>query len=772
MIHSGRGNAIPFNQLTPVATAVRQSVSLGLVALLSGGAHAQLEEVVVTAQHRAENVQDVPISVSALGSEALKKADIFDAASIAMNVPGMAYAEFSPGQANISMRGVSSVDDGAGLDNSAALFLDGVYIGRGASINFDMFDLDRIEVLRGPQGTLFGRNAIGGAINVVSAKPSDELSGKVGATVGNEGIFRYQGYISGPLSDSLKGKITVSHREHDGFVKNLLLNKDQQDEDQTSLRGQLLLNLDSSDWLLSADTMEDDREDMGRTPIVNGNFDYVGVLNQLGAGARESAAPIDGFSEREAYGVSLQGDIQFNHGVLTTITAYRHAETDWEMASIGAPAGGNSDFLDGDPNTNDLFGVDVNDDIVEDIDTFSQELRWTSNLDGNFNYTAGLYYFTEETDRIEQFKLDRNAVSTGQVTIGNEYAGTFNETTSYALYGQGTWEFTERWSVTLGARYTVDEKDYRAVSVNCDLVRDGDPSVIGTQFENFAACNGIGGSLNVIAEAFEVSTSEEWDDFSPKVAVQYRASDDTMVFASISKGFKSGGFGGSQGVATAAVRPVDPETAINTEIGFKSDLLDNSLRLNATVFYTDYEDLQVVRFGPVAGSAFGAFQTTNLGSADIYGAEVEFTWYITDSFSVAGNYAYLDTEVNDLILETAGGTIDASGSDLRQAPENSYNVSLNYNQQTAIGTIDYNLAFSHADEQINDYIVQDTIIDEYDVLDARIAWLSNEEQWEVALWAKNLTDEDYISHTYVIGPGVIGVWAPPRTYGLTVNWNL
>jgi iron complex outermembrane recepter protein len=759
-------------QLTPIAKAVRQSVSIGLVTVMSSGAYAQLEEVVVTAQHRAENVQDIPISVSALGADSLKKADIFDAGSIAQNVPGMAYAEFSPGQANISMRGVSSVDDGAGLDNSTALFLDGVYIGRGASINFDMFDLDRIEVLRGPQGTLFGRNAIGGAINVVSAKPTDELSIKAGATVGNEGILRYQGYLSGPFSDALKGKITLSHREHDGYVRNLILNKDQQDEDQTSVRAQLLLSLDSSEWLLSVDSMEDEREDMGRTPVVNGNFDYLSVLAKLGAGARESAAPIDGFSNREASGFSLQGDIEFTSGVLTTITAFRQAETDWEMASIGAPAGGGSDFLDDDPTTNDVFGVDVNDDIVEDIDTFSQEIRWTSTLDGNFNYTAGFYYFTEETDRIEQFKLDRNSISAGQVTLGNEYAGTFNETTSYAVYGQGTWELSEQWSVTVGARYTVDEKDYTAVSVNCDLVRDGDPSVLGTQFENFTACAGIGGSLNIIAEAFEASTNEDWDDFSPKFAMQYRPQDNLMFFASVSKGFKSGGFGGSQGVQAAATQPVDPETAINWEFGVKTDVLDDSLRINATTFYTDYEDLQVVRFGPVAGTAFGAFQTTNIGSADITGVEVEVTWFLWDGFNIEANYAYLDTEVNDLILDTAGGQIDASGSDLRQAPQNSYSVAFNYNVETSVGFVDFNLSFSHADEQLNDYINQNTTIDAYDLVGSRLSWTSPNEEWEVALWGKNLTDKDYFSHTYVIGPGVIGSWAAPRTYGLSVNWNL
>lgn len=746
-------------------------LAIAVAATVCHSAYSSLEEVVVTAQHRSENVQDIPISVTALGAEMLKKADIFDAGTIAQNTPGLAYSEFSPGQANVSMRGVSSIDDGAGLDNSTALFLDGVYIGRGASINFDMFDLERIEVLRGPQGTLFGRNAIGGAINVVTAKPSDQLRGKVGATVGNEGILRYQGLLNGPLSGAINGKLSVSHREHDGFVKNVLLNKYHKDEDQTSLRAQLMFNLHSSDWLLSVDTMDDDREDMGRTPLVAGNYDYPADLRRLGARGRQSASPIDGFSKREASGVSLQGDIEFKAGILTTITAFRQAETDWEMASIGSPAGGGSDFLDNDPNTNDVYGVDVNDDIVEEIDTFSQEVRWTSTLDGSFNYTIGFYYFTEDTDRIEQFKLDRNTVSTGQVTVGNEYSGTFNETTSYAVYGQGTWELTPQWSLTVGARYTVDEKDYTAVSVNCQHVRDGDPSIIGTQFENFPACGNVGSSLRIINETFEVSPSEDWDDFSPKLALQYRPNDNIMLFAALSKGFKSGGFGGSQGVRSAAMRPVDPETAVNGELGIKTDLLDNSLRLNVTLFKTDYEDLQVVRFGPVEGSAFGAFQTTNLGSADIQGAELEVTWLLTTDLSILANYAYLDTEVNGLVLETSSGPIDASGSALRQAPENSYNIAVNYTQETSIGLFDYNLAFSHADSQLNDYIVSATVIDAYDLLDARMSWTSTDEKWEVALWGKNLTDKEYIAHSYVIGPGVIGAWAPPRTFGANVIWN-
>jgi len=240
---------------------------------------------------------------------------------------------------------------------------------------------------------------------------------------------------------------------------------------------------------------------------------------------------------------------------------------------------------------------------------------------------------------------------------------------------------------------------------------------------------------------------------------------------SVSKGFKSGGFAGSQGVESAASNPVEPETAINYEVGFKGDFADDTLRLNMTAFFTDYEDLQIVRFGPVPGSTFGTFITTNIGTADILGLETEFTWYLTDNFRFSGNLALLDTEVNDLIIETTGGPVDVSGSELRQAPELSYNVQANYSLPTANGTWDFNVAFSHVDEQITDYVFPGTVIQEQDLLDARIGWTSNSERWDISLWGKNLTDEDYISHSYVIGPGVIGVWGAPATYGVTANFR-
>jgi iron complex outermembrane receptor protein len=385
----------------------------------------------------------------------------------------------------------------------------------------------------------------------------------------------------------------------------------------------------------------------------------------------------------------------------------------------------------------------------------------------------------EDTDRTEVFRTTvagqyADASSPFRVTsvgsqaiLGNDYAHTANETTSIAIFAQADYELTDRLTVTAGLRYTQDEKDYTATSVNCGMVASGDPSLAGTKFQNWPGCGGVGASgLRIIAETFEVTPTDTWSDVSPKLSVQYAMGDSAMVYASWTKGFKSGGFAGSQGVEAVASAPVDQETAYNYEIGIKTDLTD-SLRVNATAFYMDYEDLQVVRFGPVPGSEFGTFVTTNLGSADIKGFELESTLYITDSFKVDGFIAYLDSEGQDLIIN--GG--DYSGQQLLGAPELSYNLRASYDQSTSFGDISASVTLSHEDESRRDYVDDRIKVDERDLVDARIAWTNASGSIELALWGKNLTEEDYISHMYVIGPGGIGVWGAPRTYGVTGTFS-
>lgn len=727
--------------------------------LLAQGQQVQgrLEEIVVTAQHREQNLQDIPVTVSALSASDLQEAQVFGAADVAFKIPGMSYAEFAPGQALVAIRGISSGDDGAGMDNSVAMFLDGVYIGKGAAINFEMFDLERIEVLRGPQGTLFGRNAVGGVINVITSKPTEELTAKAEVSAGNEGFLRYAGLVSGPITENLLGKISFAHREHDGYVDNIVLGKEQQDEDNDSVRGQLLFKTDMSEWLLSGDYMEDDREDMGRFPHTPGApLDSVQAWEDGGGDFGKVLAPQDGGSDRESGGVSLTANIEFESGTLTSISAYRSAETDWQMASIGVAWNG---------------GAEVIDNIQEDIDTYSQELRWSSNLNGPINYVAGLYYMQEDTDRNEAFELHMPGGVPGGTgphsLFGNEISNQSNESTSYAAYMQGDYEINDQWTATVGARYTYDEKETESTSVNCGMLPPG--------FEDWPGCETGRGSLSVIPNTFNTTGDEDWDNFSPRFSMAYRPHDELMFFGTVAKGFKSGGFAGAPGTVESATTPLDEETVWSYELGMKGDFLDRNLRLNATVFYMDYEDLQIVRFGDTPESPnFGQFVSKNIGTADIYGLEMEWLWHLTDNLTFSGYYAYLDTEIDGLVIETSTDTTDLSGLDLRQAPENTASATLAYHLPLDSGAgVNMRLDYSYADENFHDYATSDvTITEEVTLWDARVAWVSSDQAWEVAAWGKNLSDEEWISHSYRIGPGSIGIWGAPRTYGLSVIWSM
>ena len=255
-------------------------------------------------------------------------------------------------------------------------------------------------------------------------------------------------------------------------------------------------------------------------------------------------------------------------------------------------------------------------------------------------------------------------------------------------------------------------------------------------------------------------------------SLQYRPDENLMVYATLSTGYKSGGFAGSQGVAAAATNPVDKEGVTNYEVGFKSDLADGTVRFNAVAFYMDYTDLQVVRFGPVAGSEFGTFQTTNIGSADIKGVELELNWAITDNFTLSGSYAYLDTEANDLLLVLRSGPADFSGLPLRQAPANSYNIIADYEfaLNDDMGNVNFNAQLSHTDDSHNDFATADqTLNQEKTLLSGSITWTSSNDKYKISAWAKNLTNEAYVAHSYFIGPGTIGVWGAPRTFGATAT---
>ncbi|NIB40374.1 TonB-dependent receptor [Pseudomaricurvus alkylphenolicus] len=694
-----------------------------------------LEEIVVTAQRRAENLQDIPVAVSAMSSAMIERKDVHNIDGIASNVPGLSFAPFSPGQNVISLRGASSNDDGAGTDNSVAVFVDDIYLGRVSNINPEMFDLERIEVLRGPQGTLYGKNTIGGAINVVSKKPNlQEVEGKLHAGVGNYSASTLAGYVTGPLSDNWAAKAAVSYRKRDGWADNVITGQELKDDDRVAVRGQLLYSDDGFEALLSADYNRLDVADMGRVPVDTGYDDGVNVDPAVwvgpyledcpGADPDCVAGPTEGYAKQKAWGVSARLSWSLENGELVSITGYRDSESDWNMDSTGSRA------------------LPLIDDILDETQQFSQELRWVADWSDGLNTVAGLWFLNEETDRTECFDLSPGSDCTDGLD-GSDLYRQVNETTGYAAFGQLNWSLSESLRLTLGARYSYEEKE----------------------IENHSTA----GNFVVINETFDNEVSESWSAFTPKASLAYEFGESGQVYFSVASGFKSGGFAAAP-TTQADTQPLDQEEALSYELGLKTEI-GGVLRLNAALFRTEYEDLQIQSFGPRdAGASFGTFQTFNAGDAEVNGFEVEFTWAPMDNLMVSGFYGYMDSEFTDLTVPNASFP-NQSGEDMIRTPENKYSLSVEYilSLQNR-GDLSMSVDYSYTDEQ-REELEPWAVRPEFDTVNARVTWNLPGDSLSLSLWGKNLADEEYITHMYTIASSVVAVYGDPRTYGASLDWR-
>ena len=700
-----------------------------------------LEEVVVTAQRRAENLQDVPIAISAFNENAIEKADIRDLTDIATRVPGLTFSPFSPGQNIIALRGASSSDDGAGTDSSIAIFIDDVYLGRASNINPELFDLQRIEVLRGPQGTLYGKNTIGGAINIVSTRPNKEqFEGKLKLGIGNYNRRDAALLLTGPLSEQWAAKVSVTSRKRDGWVDNVALNKKLKDDDSQGIRGQLLFSGNNFTALMSADYSSLDVEDMGRIPIVTEGPAFwaqnvPGSYAELCAGRDHtcSAGPVDGYAKKDAWGVSAKLTREMG-GELISITAYRENEADWNMDSTGTPASPLPAFL---------FGF-VNDDIFDETAQFTQELRWVSGIGEDINYVAGLWFSSEETDRTECFDNDATTSDCTPDADGGatDWYRQVNETTSYAVFGQFDWSLADSWVLTLGGRYSYDKKEI-----------DNDANK---------------GDFVVINQTFANAVHANWSAFTPRISLSYQPADHINLYGAVAKGFKSGGFAAAP-QDIAFTKPLGQEEALSYELGFKADV-GNSVRLNMAVFFTEYEDLQIQTFGPSPDVTFGTFQTFNSGEAEILGVELEATWLVTEHLTLSGFYNYQDSE---FINTNVPGSIfpDQSGQDMIRAPDAKYSIDLDYVQPLGgDAELAFNLNYRYTGDQRGE-LEPWAIQPEFKLLDARITWASSDAHWSLDLWGKNLADEEYIAHLYTIASSVVAVYGDPRMYGASATYR-
>lgn len=693
-----------------------------------------IEEVTVTAQKRAESLQDVPIAITAFNQDMLKEAGIEGIDNVAQFTPGFSMTSYNKSSPQPYIRGIGTNTSGAGDDASVAMFIDDVYISRAGAYDSNLFDLERVEVLRGPQGTLYGKNVVGGALNITTRKPNtEEFEARIRVDAGNYNKRGLQAFMTGPLSETVAGKLSFSTAERDGFVENTVTGNDLRDEDSQSARAGLV-------W------------DASETLSVSWNWD-ASKVRESGAGRVFNGEPLpglggsfltpsrndrdktdtnnDGYTDRDVWGTSLKVEWEQDYGTWTSVTAYR--TSDYKFLDDLVPA---LDLVSG-------FNLNYfTNETEEEEKQFSQELRLASNGEGPLEWTVGLYYFKDDIDRTEYWdtRLVGSILSIG-LTEGQVDAT--NETESKAVFGQFSYNL-EDWRFTVGGRYTRETKD---------------ATLIGEGFEPVY--------LGLYAD-FNAKADESWSNFSGKFSIDYMGFENTLIYLSRSEGFKSGAFNSIAGTKTGAETPLDPELATQIELGIKSQWFDDRLRVNAVLFDIDYEDLQV--FHSVGLDVI----VENAGEATSKGAELEVIALPVEGLELSASYSYLDASYDEFL----SGGIDNSGNQLTRAPKNAYTLSSSYSMPLGdSGDVNFRLDYVNQGEL---YMAADNSdiskLDGYELYNARVAFQSADETWELALWGKNLTDEEYVIHSADLSDlGSIAtsdILGNPRTYGVTFTYNM
>lgn len=752
-----------------------------------------LEEVVVTARKREENLQSTPIAVSAFTEKELEYRQIDSTDKLSDVTPNLTFDSAAPSSgsssaASIFIRGVGQTDFVPTTDPGVGLYIDGVYMARSVGNVLDFLDVERIEILRGPQGTLFGRNTIGGAVAIYSKRPEEGVSGSIQAQIGDDDMRYLTGKVNMPVSEELLTNFAFSSRTRDGYVKRIFDGIDLGDEDSLAFKGSLLWNPNDNYELYATADSTKIREN--GAPIVSGglndastfaifgnallasctgvtinpNFGSFGppTFPPPGAGAgtgspagcygpdsfageykSEGTYPVK--SELDVWGVSTEMTWHVNDQFkIKSITAYREMDMESSRDADGTPANilATADFFE--------------------HEQFSQELQFSGALmDERLQWILGLYYFQEEGSNLAPVTL-----AVGAIQSGGHY-----DNESKAAFFQSTYTVTDKLSLTLGVRKTEDTKRFTP-----DQFSLGDASATGffaNTWPNFAglyiqsngAPLGVGDRLATFAE-FE----EEFDDTNVMLNLSYQWSNELMVYATYSEGYKSGGFDQRFTGFTAVPSSFEPESVESYEIGLKSDLFDNHVRLNIALFHTDYEDLQIVireGFNPV---------TFNGGTASIDGAEIELTWVPTDRWYITTSLGFMDAEYDKLDPSVSDGGINATpigiDNDLVNTPELSASIGIAYTLDLADwATLTPRVDWSYHDEQANDALNTPQIIqDSYDLLNVSMALETNDGKWEGMLAFRNITDEAYL----ITGNSAFATSSAyvEQVYGRPFEWSI
>jgi len=693
-------------------------------------------DIVVTAQKREGKLQDVPLAVSAIGAAELDRRGVTSVADLAALAPGVSVAQHA-GYNRLFIRGIGLTSISNGQDPSVAFQVDGVVIGRPSAQLASFFDIERLEVLRGPQGTLYGRNATGGSVNLITRKPTRDLSGYFDLSYGNYNALTVEGAISGPLDKGgdIRARLAFQHVEHDGYGRNVTLDEQIDNQNSTAVRG--IIEADLSDRVhitLSGDyARERDhnyafhafgpyRSDVAMPGLANGGTILVN--------SRDITSEVPTRNRREFWGLSGKIVVDLSDQItLQSITGYRHSDRR------------NSN----DPETTsfDAFSPVI---TLEKAKQFSQELQLNYSSD-RLKGVVGLFYYDEPLHAEMDLTWPYMGRLMGFSTPAYHENGDLG-IKSYAAFSEWTYEVIDGLRLTAGLRYSKDKRD-----------SDGTLTV----FNFMPPPDGA----NLV---IPVNMKKSWNALTPKFGIDFKPNDNVMLYASATRGFKSGVL-----LAGNPNPPVNPEFVWSYEAGFKTTLLDRRLQFNGSAFYYDYTDLQVNK---IVGNSI---ITQNAAAARVKGLELELRAQPVNGVNLNAALTYLDTEFVSFITQNPArpeaGDVNLKGNRLVNAPRLALNGGAEAELPVGLpgrlslrGDVAYSgrIYFTEFNEKA---LSQGPAA----IVDASLLYESGDQHWQASLFVRNLTDKKVVSNKFVAaaltGYAVNGSFKPPRTYGVRVGYK-
>lgn len=772
--------------------------------------HAQaLEEVVVTAQKRAQSMQDVGIAVTAFTSRQLDELGITKPIDLAAQTPGLEIKN-TVGNSNpvITIRGVGLNDYNTNNNPSAAVHVDEVYLGSNGYLGFQLFDIEQVEVLKGPQGTLFGRNTTAGSVNFFTRKPSQTLEANIEAQYGNYNKRELKGGVGGPLTDTLGARFAFISNQADGHLdaqptpaaavgytpipgqidplSSFAGDDSLGDTDTQAARLSLQWQpSDALDVLLSVHGSHDKSELWVPSQIQDHHFVAGGTPAALqvlqGFNTSLSGDPAVPFpplplTEFTVPGLSDAYDVYVNQVPEVDGKQYgAMLKIDWDLPFATLTSITGTEVLDREQQYE--YGSPLriyNTPFSDDLSQWTQELRLTGER-GEDNWVVGAFYMEDEVDFSKEVSLID--VTTMALTprllsfLPPEAADEFyslplsgyadidyvQEGESWAVFGQYEWRFDPRWNLTTGLRYTQEDKTFRGGTVGRSAAA-GYPSLMNVLYDDLP---------------LSVDKAYDADDLSGKVALDWTPHDDVLVYLSYSKGFKSGGFDGSTILRESATEPFDAETLWSTELGFKTTLLDGSMQLNGALYHYDFEDMQA-EVTVLLESGNTESVRRNAGKAEIIGGELEVWWRPLTGLDLRAGVAALDSGILEFDSDDPAEAALYEGNDVPDAPELTYNAMARYEwplgDQLRMSAV---LDVSHSEEAYRDLNNTEAYMAEsYTLWGARVGLGAEDGRWEAFLWSQNLTDEQYQVRASSPPHGLVAFHNMPRTFGigLTYEW--